>query len=137
MQNDATLKADNFKGHFMLIDTHCHIQFRPLNNNIEAEILTGRGETRTVTIAVLTMLVNGKEIVQEIIRDITESKRAIEEIKNLAKFPSEDPNPVIRISKDCKILYANDASSPVLKTWQIQESKEELRRSTKGLVITR
>ena len=92
-------------------------------SNIEAEILTGSGERRTVTIAVSTMDVDRKEIVQGIIRDITESKRAIEEIKNLAKFPSEDPNPVIRISKDCEVLYANDAGSPVLKTWRIQEDK--------------
>jgi PAS domain S-box-containing protein len=96
---------------------------KDLNSNIEAEILTTSGQTRTVTIAVSTMTVDGKEIVQGIIRDITESKRAIEEIKNLAKFPSEDPNPVIRISKDCKILYANDTASPVLKTWQIQEGQ--------------
>jgi PAS domain S-box-containing protein len=92
-------------------------------SNIEAEILTGSGEKRTVTIAVSTMEVNRKEIAQGIIRDITESKRAIEEIKNLAKFPSEDPNPVLRISKDCEILYANDAGSPLLKTWQIQEGQ--------------
>ena len=96
---------------------------KDLNSNIEAEILTGRGETRTVTIAVSTMQMDGKEIAQGIIRDITESKRAIKEIRDLAKFPSEDPNPVIRISKDCEILYANDAGSPVLKTWQIQEGQ--------------
>jgi signal transduction histidine kinase/CheY-like chemotaxis protein len=91
------------------------------DNNIEAEILTGNGEKRTVTITLSTMEVDNKEIIQGIIRDITESKRAIEEIENLAKFPSEDPNPVLRISKDCEILYANDAGSPVLKTWQIKE----------------
>jgi len=91
------------------------------NSNIEAEILKVSGEKRTVTIAVSTMEVDRKEIVQGIIRDITDSKRAIEEIKDLAKFPSEDPNPVLRISKDCEILYANDAGSPLLKTWQIQE----------------
>ena len=96
---------------------------KDLNSNIEAEILTTGGQTRTVTIAVSTMMVDGKEIIQGIIRDITESKRAIEEIKNLAKFPSEDPNPVLRIAQDCKILYANDAASPVLKTWQIQEGQ--------------
>ncbi len=94
-----------------------------LKSNIETELLTGRGENRTVTVAISKMLVDGKQIVQGIIRDITESKKAIEEIKNLAKFPSEDPNPVLRISKDCKILYANDASSPVLKTWQVQEGQ--------------
>ena len=96
---------------------------KKLNSNIEAEILTRRGQTKTVTIAVSTMLVNGKEIVQGIIRDITDSKRATEEIKSLAKFPSEDPNPVLRISKDYKILYANNAGSPVLKTWRIQEGQ--------------
>lgn len=90
-------------------------------SNIEAEILTVNGDKRTVTISVSTMEVDRKEILQGIIRDITDSKRAIEEIKNLAKFPSEDPNPVLRISEDCKILYANDAGSPLLKTWQIQE----------------
>jgi PAS domain S-box-containing protein len=92
-------------------------------SNVEAEILTGSGEKRTVTIAVSTMEVDRKEIVQGIIRDITESKRAIEEIKNLAKFPSEDPNPVLRISNDCEIMYTNDAGSPLLKTWQIQEGQ--------------
>jgi len=93
------------------------------NSNTEAEILTGSGEKRIVTISLSTMEFDSKEIVQGIIRDITESKKAIEEIENLAKFPSEDPNPVLRISKDCEILYANDACSPVLKTWQIQENK--------------
>ncbi|MDT8301111.1 MAG: PAS domain-containing protein [Sedimentisphaerales bacterium] len=91
------------------------------NSNIEAEILTISGDKRTVTIAVSTMEVDRKEIVQGIIRDITDSKRAIEEIKNLAKFPSEDPNPVLRISENCEILYANDAGSPLLKAWQIKE----------------
>jgi len=94
-----------------------------LKNNIDAEILTKSGEIRTVTIAVSTMFVEEKEIIQAVLRDITERKRALREIENLAKFPSEDPNPVLRISKDCRILYANDASSPVLKTWGVQEGQ--------------
>jgi len=94
-----------------------------LRNNIEAEILTKSGQIKIVTIAASTMFVEGKEIVQGIIRDITKSRRAIEEIENLAKFPSEDPNPVLRLSKDCRILYANDASSPVLKTWGVQKGQ--------------
>jgi len=92
-------------------------------NSVEVEIPTTSGEKKTVTIAVSTMLVERKEIVQAIIRDVTESKRAIEEVKNLAKFPSEDPNPVLRISRDCRILYANDASSPVLETWRVQRGQ--------------
>jgi PAS domain S-box-containing protein len=93
------------------------------NSIIEAEILTKGGDVRTVTIATSTMLVDDSEIIQGIIRDITDSKKAIEEVKNLARFPSEDPNPVLRISKDCDILYANDASRPVLETWQIGEGQ--------------
>jgi PAS domain S-box-containing protein len=96
---------------------------KELDGNIEAQIVTARGQIRTVTIALSTMLVEGKEIAQGIIRDITESRRAIDEIKNLAKFPSEDPNPVLRISSDCMILYANDAGSPVLKTWRAQRGE--------------
>lgn len=92
-------------------------------NSVEVDIPTASGERKTVTIAVSTMLVERKEIVQAIIRDVTESKRAIEEVKNLAKFPSEDPNPVLRISRDCRILYANDASSPVLETWRVQRGQ--------------
>jgi PAS domain S-box-containing protein len=52
---------------------------KDLNSNIETEIFTGRGENRTVTVAISTMLVDGKEIVQEIIRDITERKKAEKE----------------------------------------------------------
>ncbi len=51
-------------------------------------------------------------------QEIAVRKPAEQEIANLAKLPAEDPNPVLRISKDCTVLYANDASSIVLQTWQ-------------------
>ena len=50
-------------------------------------------------------------------QDITEHKQAQERIANLAKFPSENPNPVLRVSSDGTIIYTNAASFPVLKTW--------------------
>ena len=96
------------------------------NRNIEAEILTKSGQIRNVTIAFSKMTVDDSEIVQGIIRDITESKRAMEEIEHLARFPSEDPNPVLRISKDCRILYSNDAGSPVLEAWKAQPGEDRL-----------
>ncbi|MHC4363384.1 MAG: ATP-binding protein, partial [Planctomycetota bacterium] len=96
---------------------------RDLDSNVETEILTKEGLAKTVTISLSAMSVDGKEIVQGIIRDITDSKRANEEISNLAKFPSEDPNPVLRISEDGKIMYANDASSSLLRTWRVQEGQ--------------
>jgi len=55
--------------------------------------------------------------------DITERKRAEEEVASLAKFPSENPNPVLRISKDGIIFYSNKASAPLLNAWKYQAGK--------------
>lgn len=35
----------------------------------------------------------------------------------LAKFPSENPHPVLRLSRDCAVIYHNQASTPVLEAW--------------------
>ena len=53
-------------------------------------------------------------------RDITERKRAREEIENLAKFPSENPSPVLRIAEDGTALYANAAGESMLGRWGCQ-----------------
>ena len=58
--------------------------------------------------------------VSELEQQVADLRLAEQETANLAKLPTEDPNPVLRISKDCTILYANDASSIVLQTWQRQ-----------------
>jgi len=50
-------------------------------------------------------------------RDITERKRAEEEIEKLARFPSENPSPVLRIAGDGTVIYANKAGSSLLSTW--------------------
>lgn len=36
---------------------------------------------------------------------------------NLGKFPDENPNPVMRVSTDGRLLYANRASAPLLRHW--------------------
>jgi PAS domain S-box-containing protein len=53
--------------------------------------------------------------------DITERKKAQQEIEDLARFPKENPGPVMRISSENLILYANSASAPVLKAWQTKQ----------------
>jgi len=52
--------------------------------------------------------------------DITSGKRLEKETAMLEKLSEENPNPVLRISNDCAILYANRASSPILETLRIQ-----------------
>ncbi len=49
--------------------------------------------------------------------DITERKRMEEEIKNIAKFPMENPYPVLRIAHDGTLLYANSSSTFLLHFW--------------------
>ena len=52
------------------------------------------------------------------IKRVAEEKRKAEEIiRNLSKFPSENPNPVMRISIDGRIIYGNNASNCLLKLW--------------------
>jgi PAS domain S-box-containing protein len=43
-----------------------------------------------------------------------------EQIKNVAKFPIENPYPVLRIKKDGTILYSNTAGQVVLKEWNCE-----------------
>ena len=50
-------------------------------------------------------------------KDITECKRMEEEIRSLARFPSENPNPVLRLDRHGTVLSANEASKPLLQNW--------------------
>jgi PAS domain S-box-containing protein len=53
--------------------------------------------------------------------DITDRKRGQSAIEDLARFPEENPGPVMRISHDNLILYSNPASAPVLMEWQTKQ----------------
>jgi signal transduction histidine kinase/PAS domain-containing protein len=48
---------------------------------------------------------------------LAERKQAQQEIESLARFPSENPNPVLRLNRDGLILYANAASQALLTEW--------------------
>lgn len=50
-----------------------------------------------------------------IARDITERLKDNEEIRNLASFPNENPNPIFRIDKLGNILFCNSAGSELKK----------------------
>jgi len=46
--------------------------------------------------------------------DVTERKRAEEALRRLAQFPEENPNPVLRIAEDGRLMYANAAARACL-----------------------
>jgi len=58
-----------------------------------------------------------------VFQDITARKQAEEVIERLARFPRENPNPVLRISADGAILYANAGSAPVLAAWGVHSGE--------------
>ncbi|MBI5565653.1 MAG: PAS domain S-box protein [Chloroflexi bacterium] len=47
-----------------------------------------------------------------------ERRQAEETVNSLAKFPAENPNPILRIDREGVLLYANEASAAVLSDWQ-------------------
>lgn len=51
--------------------------------------------------------------------DITERKEAEKAVESAARFPAENPNPVLRIARDGMLLYANDASHAHLTGWSL------------------
>jgi PAS domain S-box-containing protein len=46
-------------------------------------------------------------------------RQALQEVRSLAKFPEEDPNPVLRAAPDATLLYANQSSQCLLLAWGI------------------
>ena len=52
--------------------------------------------------------VEGESYIYMYGRDITEERQAKDELVFAAKFPTENPNPVLRVSRDGAVEYAND-----------------------------
>jgi signal transduction histidine kinase/DNA-binding response OmpR family regulator len=95
-------------------------------------IITGQGDQQTAVELMkmgaydyITKDSLASDTVKKTIRHATERHNLIvrqaqseKEIARLAKFPDEDPSPVLRISADSVILYCNRASSVLLESWQ-------------------
>lgn len=86
------------------------------------------------------VVLRGQKRVLAVIRDITERKRAEKKISDVARFPSENPGPVLRIARDGTLLYANDASGSILEEWGCREGQsvpDEWRGIISGIFETR
>jgi PAS domain S-box-containing protein len=59
----------------------------------------------------------------EVVEDITGRKEREKEIASLARFPGENPNPVLRLNSDGVLLYGNRASAPLLAAWGCHEGE--------------
>jgi PAS domain S-box-containing protein len=86
-------------------------------SNLEASFRMKDGRLRTGLISARIIEVAGEQCILSITRDITDRKQAEEEIASLSRFPSENPNPVLRLNRDGDILYTNEASQVLLQAW--------------------
>ncbi len=86
----------------------------------EYRVVRPDGEERVVLSAVEVKCdKSGKPLrLVGMIQDSTDRKKAEKEIQDLAKFPAENPNTVLRISKDGEVLYSNKAGELLLSKWE-------------------
>jgi PAS domain S-box-containing protein len=56
----------------------------------------------------------------KVIHDITDRKRAEEELRSVAQFPDENPYPVMRIDRAGTVLYANASSAALSGEWRCE-----------------
>jgi len=62
-------------------------------------------------------LEDGTVVWDGLMLDVTHNKEIEDEVRDLAKFPGQNPNPVMRVSNDGTIIYANHASENLLDLW--------------------
>ncbi len=52
--------------------------------------------------------------------NIEATKRAYRQIEEMARFPLENPNPVLRVSNTGALMYANPGAASLLRYWKIK-----------------
>ncbi len=84
----------------------------------EFRFLRKNEDSVDVEASAVPLFLGGRRDVLLFARDISERKRTFEEIQSLARFPGENPNPVLRVAPDMTVLHANKASAAFLDHYQ-------------------
>ena len=91
----------------------------------EIQIKTKKGEVIDVLLNVGALFDKNGEIQCSISSqtDISKYKKIENQIKELSKFPSENPSPVLRIDYRSRIIYANDPGKNILRDLGVKNKK--------------
>ncbi|WP_089726117.1 PAS domain-containing sensor histidine kinase [Candidatus Thiosymbion oneisti] len=79
------------------------------------------GSELPVELSIVPIQLDDKFVYTVYMHDITKRREAEREIKSLARFAGESPNPILRVSPSGLVVYANAASSPLLAAWGTQK----------------
>jgi PAS domain S-box-containing protein len=90
----------------------------------ELEVTRKDGTPVPVEISINPVLIDGAEWSVGIVRDISERRLAEKAIRELAQFPLENANIVMRVSQDSTLLFANPASEFLIDTLKMKVGKE-------------
>jgi PAS domain S-box-containing protein len=75
------------------------------------------GSEFVVELGLSRIYVDGQEYFLGAVRSISDRQSAEQRTHDLARFPDENPNPVMRISADGQILYYNKPSQDLIDAW--------------------
>ena len=84
---------------------------------LEALLRRGPGQEFPAEIHGVRLEFGDRPATQFVISDITERRRAEQTIGVLARIPEESPNPMVRVTSQGVLLYANPAARPLLESW--------------------
>ena len=99
-----------------LLDRSRHLNREPLGRG-ELIALRAEGDEIPVEISIAPIELDDERFYTLYIHNISARKRAEQEIKSLARFASESPSPILRVTDAGLIVYANSASRPLLRRW--------------------
>ncbi len=118
--------------HLMLDESSRPLFYQMLNEGISApgeearhEMVAIRrdGSKFPVELAVKPILLQSRMVFTVYMHDISSRRKAEQEIRSQAKFASESPSPVLRINRRGVIIYANQASDPLLRYWGCERAQ--------------
>ncbi|MGK0188763.1 MAG: diguanylate cyclase (GGDEF)-like protein [Verrucomicrobiales bacterium] len=109
-------------------------ELAPRSPDIVVVMMTGNNDTQTAIDCLrsgafdyLIKPMTTKDIKEVVTRVIerqrnmrAERERIEEQLHMLGRFSSENPNPVLRVGDDCRLLYANDSSVKILEELDLQ-----------------
>jgi len=97
------------------------------------------GSEFPVELSIVPIQLENRFVYTVYMHDVTKRRQAEREIQSLARFAGESPNPILRVTPAGLVVYANNASSPLLEAWSTEEGGvlpaewvEEVNEALKG-----